>query len=244
MYETVISVGVQRIDWLKETDTMIRSSSDPEIVTACSAEKRFAYLCVGADGRAEKRAAALVKRALTELFLGREKKSFLSAGVEKLRIAPQSRKLLVHALTGFDRDVEERMMKERLRFRRFFDIDGFRSFRMREFYVRWKEMCDLAGQHGSFLLNENTFNDLLRFLIDASKKRDSRALVIRSDGRYRLVEKRGNALAEEKTFDVFEDLLCGLIDFAPCETVLKGFDYDEDYRRLNNIFDVTCDISQ
>lgn len=244
MYETVISVGVKRIDWLKEIDLRIKAASNSDIVTACSAEKRFAYLCIGADGKAEKKAAAIVKRALTELFLGREKKNYLTAGVEKLKISSGSRKLLVHALTGFDREAEEKLMRNSLRFRRFFDIDGFLSFRMKEFYARWKEMCDLAGQHGSFLLNEDTFNDLLRFLIDASKRRDSRAEVIRVDGRYRLVEKRGNERAEEKYFDAFDDLLCGLIDFAPCETVLKGFDYDSDYRRLNNIFDARCDISQ
>ena len=244
MYETVISVGVKHVDWLKETERRIRSVTDSETVTALCAEKRFAYLCIGADGKAEKRTAATVKRVLTDLFLEREKIGFLTKGVEKLKISSLSKKLLVHALTGFDREAEEKMMKNSLRVRKFFDIDGFRFFRMREFYSRWKEMCDLAGQHGAFLLNEDTFNDLLKFLIESSKKSGSRAEVSRLDGRYRLVEKREDARTVEKYFDAFDDLICGLIDFAPCETILRGFDFDADYRKLNNIFDATCDISQ
>ena len=244
MYETVISIGVKRVDWLKETERRIKTAVGSGAVTALGAEKSFAYLCIGADGKAEKSTAAAVKRAVTDLFLEREKKEYLSKGVEKLKIASRSKKLLVHALTGFDREAEEKMMKNSLRYRKFLDIDGFRYFRMREFYARWKEMSDLAWQHGSFLLNEDTFNDLLKFLIESNKKNDSRAEVIRANGKYRLVEKRGGIFSAEKYYDAFDDLMCGLIDFAPCETVLKGFDFDADYLKLNNIFDATCDISQ
>ncbi len=237
----VISVAENRLGWLEKIDGGVRSAKNIAAAGACAVAKGTAYLCIGADDRSSKVLRRLVRREIGEIFLCDVKSGYIEKRLCGIKLGDCAKRLLVHALTGFDREEEEDMLRDRLTVGRRFDIDGFCRFRMREFYLRWDEMCSLARRHGDFLADEDTFRDLIRFLVDAGKRKGTRAEVYRLGGKFRLVEKNGGT-ETETTYDGLDDLVCRLIDFAPYETLLLGFKYDADYKKLSDIFDAKCDF--
>lgn len=167
-------------------------------------------MCIGADDRSSKVLRRLVRREIGEIFLCDVKSGYIEKRLCGIKLGDCAKRLLVHALTGFDREEEEDMLRDRLTVGRRFDIDGFCRFRMREFYLRWDEMCSLARRHGDFLADEDTFRDLIRFLVDAGKRKGTRAEVYRLGGKFRLVERNGGT-ETETTYDGLDDLVCRLI---------------------------------
>lgn len=240
MYETIISINNEHIEWLEELSRRIADDLGGKAVTACTVKKNHSCLCVGADNKRAALVRKTVEHAVTALLLGRAKYDYVNANLGTIRLPQKSRKLLCHALTGFDRETEEEIMKSILSVGKVFAVDGFYRFRMGELTSRWDEICKLAKEHGAYLSDEETMNELLRFLIDASRTK-SRAEVFRLGGKYRLVEFFDGGTGEA-VFDAFDDLLCRLIDIAPSETILNGFDYDASFITLNTIFDAKSNI--
>ena len=241
MYETIISVNNAHIGWLEELNLRISEDLGGKAVTACSVKKDFAFLCVGADGKRSVLVRKCLENAISALILGTLKYEYVDKNLGGVRLPVASRKLLCHALAGFDRETEEEIVREILTVGKTFSLDGFYRFRMGELISRWSEICKLAKEHGAYLSDEDTMNELLRFLIDASRTK-SRAEVFRLGGKYRLVEYLRDGSSGEAVFDAFDDLLCRLIDLAPSETILNGFDYDATFKTLNTIFDAKCNI--
>lgn len=240
MYETVIIVDNKHLRWLDELASLINEKLGDSAVTACKIGGRCSYISVGADGRRTGQVAAGVASSLISLILGRMKYDFISERIRSLRCPDASIKLLCHALTGFDRETEEEMVAETLPSGKILDLEGYRNFRMSELVSRWMEICRLATEHSAYLCDEETMNELLRFLIDAGRSDGSRAEIFKLGGKYRIVEHRRDGESGEKIFETFDDMLCHLIDIAPCETVVSGFEYDDKFRRLHSIFDVKC----
>ena len=240
MYELVISADAASFDWLGRIERDV--CRDAEAVSACTMERDTAYLCIGAEKKAAHAVRKRVVRAIGKILLGDVKRAFIRRRIGDIKVSRQSRELLVHALTRFDRETEEDMLGECLTVGRRLDIEGFRLFRMRKVHSRWEEMCELARTHGGYLADEKTFYDLLRFLVDSGKNDEARAEVYRFNGKYRSVETHPDGEREEKVYEGFIELLCGMIDLSPSQIALGGFGYDADYRRLGSIFDVHCNI--
>ena len=240
MYELVICAGTDGIDWLRKIEREVCGGGNA--VTACSLSGKRACLCIGADRRSAVKVKKLAEKALNLILLGEIKSMYIGKRINRLHICSSSRMLLVHALARFDCEAEEGMLRESMEIGKIFDLDGFRHFRMRDFYSRWDEICELACRHGDFLSDESAFGDLIRFLVDSGKRRGARAEVYRMGGKYRLIERTPDTDTEERMYDELDALICRLIDFAPSETILGGFGNDADYKKLSSIFDVSCNI--
>lgn len=241
MYEMVIGAGTDYLGWLKKIESEVNSCGITA-VTVCAVGKNKAYLNIGSESNISG-IRKLVAKSVENIILGEIKTNYIARKINTIRICSFARNILIHALAGFDRDTEKDMLDHKLYIGKQFDLDGFRHFRMNELYSRWDEMCSLAGRHSEFLRNEETLYDLIRYLVDSEKKKGARAEVYRLGGKYRLVET-SKAGREERIFEKFDDLIYRLIDFAPYETVLSGFEFDEKYRKLSNIFDTTFNILQ
>lgn len=241
MYEMMIGAGADYLGWLKKIESDINSCGITA-VTVCSVGKNKAYLNIGAESNISGIRKLIVK-SVENIILNEIKTNYIARKINTIKICSFARNILIHALAGFDRDTEKVILDNKLHIGKQFDLDGFRYFRMSELYSRWDEMCSLAGRHSEFLRNEDTLYDLIRYLVDSEKKKGARAEVYRFGGKYRLVETSKSG-REERIFEKFDDLICRLIDFAPYETILSGFEFDDKYRKLSNIFDATFNILQ
>lgn len=239
MYETVIGANIDHVDRLEYVSAALGVTAGGKVVTAFKVGNGYATLCVGADGRSSAEVRKCIRGAVVGLFTEKVKFEYIGSRLASAgrRLPEGAARLLAHALTGFDRDTEEEIVSEKLPTGRRLCLDGLETFRLGELHSRWNEMCSLASEHAGYLEDDSTMNELLRFFMDAGKSCGSRAEVFRAEGGYRLVEHTRDGRTGETVFNAFDDLLCRLIDIAPSETILNGFEYDACYIRLNTIFD-------
>ncbi len=242
MYEITLSVQTENIDWLEEAGRRVSETFGSAAVTACDIGERRSLLSVGCDDRMRRPLEAGLKTIIADLCLGKIKYGYIEKGIRRAGLAAEKRTLLCHALCVFEREAEREILLRDLEIGTYFDINGFYYFRMGELISRWSDICALAAEHISYLSDEGTLNELLRFLVGAGAQSDCRAEIFLINGRFRLVEHTRGQVTAEHLYDRFEELLCRLIDIAPCETVLSGFGYGSPFRTLAAIFDVKRDI--
>ncbi len=239
MYETVINADNKHIEWLEELSSTLGEKLNGKAVTSVSMGRNVSCLGIGGDGRYSKYISREIRNAVVALFTGTIKREFISRRLENIRLATAPKKLLCHAMTAFDRATESEIICENLKVGKVLSLEGMRTFRLNEVEERWTEICRMATEHASYLTDDETLNDLLRYLIEAACENECRAEIFKLGGKYRMVvHEEGTSV--EKIFDAFDDLLCRLIDYAPSETVVSGFDYDESFMKLHAIFDVKC----
>lgn len=242
MYELTIGTDIENIEWLEQIGNRLHDMFGKETVTACGIGKQSAVLCVGSDDKSFRSLAGKVKRVLIEFFLGPVKYEYIGMQVNALALPEASKKLLCHALTVFDRETETEILQDILKVGKTFCPDGFYRFRMWELRSRWDDICRLAKEHGAYLSDSETMNELLRFLVESGKQAGNVAEVFSLQGQYRLIVRGPLGDSDEHLYDSFEDLLCRLIDVSPSETLLCGFDYGSPFLILNAIFDAKCNI--
>lgn len=242
MYEITLSAESKNIVWLEEIGLRIAETFGKGVVTACSIGQTHSVLCVGCDESVRRSVDAGLKIIIIDFFLSKVKYDYIEKRIRGIRLSGGQKKLLCHALTGFDRETEQEIIADEVTVGQYFDFNGFYSFRMGELFTRWSDICKLASEHSSYLSDDETMNELIRFLVGAGKNSESRAEIFSVGGKYRLIEHTRGGVIAEHLYDSFEDLLCRLIDISPCETVLSGFEYGSPFRTLAAIFDVKRDI--
>lgn len=239
MYETVISADNKHIEWLEELSRTLGEKLKGRAVTSVSMGRNVSRLGIGGDGRYSRSISRDVEQAVVALLTGTVKREYISGRLESVVLPPVQKKLLCHAMTAFDRATESEIICENLTMGKTLNIEGLLIFRFGEVEERWAEICRMATEHASYLADDETLNELLRYLIEAACESERRAEIFKLGGKYRMVVyDRGSSV--EKVFDVFDDMLCRLIDYAPSETIVSGFDYDESFMKLHAIFDVKC----
>ncbi len=116
-------------------------------------------------------------------------------------------------------------------------LDGIFNFKMGELKDRWLEICNLTKTNGAYLYDDETYNELLRFLISAVNPKINKLTVCEHNGKYRITGALKNSMLDLSAVDVAE-LMYYLIDLAPLELFIDGsITNGELYRRLTGIFD-------
>ncbi|MBQ7227471.1 MAG: hypothetical protein IJX05_03650 [Clostridia bacterium] len=237
MYEAIISAKNNRLSWLNEIESELKDNLKGGAVTALITYSSTSFLSVGGEKTLGKRIGKQIRKAIVNLILGSIKREYVYKKIERLKLPETSLKLLSHALTNFDRYTEEQIILAEVPKGRRIDMDGFCNFRMNELYDRWLDVCGLAIRHSPFLYNEDTMDELLHFLVEAGRAPHRSAEIFKLGDKYRIVEYHLGVDVGERVYDEFDEMLCRLIDFSPCETVVCGFNNDKYFKRLNSIFD-------
>lgn len=244
MSEIKVSVNIENIDWLEYVRDYLAKYSLNMGETLFMASKGYAVMSISVQEQFFGELYAKLKESITELFTSKQKYDYISARLLKMNINKALVKMLTHALVGFDKDSETEILQEQLSGISSISLDGFARFRLQELYERWDEICEMAIEHSAYLSDDSIMNELLRFFIDAAKKSNTSVDIYKCNEEYRMVEHTDNIVKKDITFNSFEDLLCNLIDIAPCETRLTGFEKDDYYLCLNTIFDAKLNILQ
>ncbi len=183
--------------------------------------------------------AALMKElegCFTDMFATVVKYDYLKTKI-KLPLERNSYNLLLHTLVAFDRENERELIENELIMRDGLALDGIFYFKLGELRARWDEIAELAMANASYLIDEDTLNELIRFLISAVNPKIMKLEVSQQDNRYNV-----SAHLPESEFEYniigTEQLLLYLIDIAPLELKLHGNFTDKRlYDKLIHIFD-------
>jgi hypothetical protein len=151
--------------------------------------------------------------------------------------------ILLTALVEFDSQIDRELIRESIIFEDGMNIDGVYNFSFSKIKQRWKDIGELTKENSVFLLDNEIFFELIRYLFSAiSPKIDSVQLGF--DGKkYTILNcKNGEKIAEAQND---EELLCMLISTAPAALELKsGLISKTTSEKLGIIFGVDNEKSQ
>ena len=204
----------------------------------CASVFKSGRTCVAvACERSDRNAlVSILKEILGDMIATAVKYEYLKKRI-KLPIDKNSYDILIHTLVAFDRDNERELINSALIIEDGMSLDGIFNFRLGELRARWNEIARLATDNAFYLLDEDTLNELIRFLISAVSPKITRLDVSQQDDEYSVCGKLHDS---EFVYNVIgtEQLMLYLIDVAPIELNLKGNFTDKQlYERLVRIFD-------
>lgn len=90
------------------------------------------------------------------------------------------------ALLNFDKETDRFMVKKELILDRELYLESFYSFRLKNLQSKWKELVDLSNENREFLLSNESFIDLLKFLVDNLDICENEISIFKEDKVYKI----------------------------------------------------------
>ncbi len=237
MFQLTVSVDDAKADWLYSVEDVMKNKLNScSAVSAVSHVGRRIY-CVFACEPSEKTSMlSALKEGLIEMYAVFIKFDYIKRNL--FLELPQLRyEILLRTLVAFDRENERKMLNKIVRVEDGMSLDGYFNFRLGELKERWLEICKLTKSNGMYLYDDETYNELLRFLISAVNPKINKLTVHETDGKYSLTGALKSGELNLSACDGVQ-LMYYLIDLAPLELVIDGgITNVELFRRLVGIFD-------
>ncbi len=237
MYQITVSVDSANADWLYSVDDIIGNKLKNCIaVSALSISGRRLYCSFGCEQGSRTQMITAIKEYLVELFGVVSKFDFIKRNL-LLGLPKTNYELLLHTLVAFDRENEHKLLNKIIKVEDGMALDGVFNFKLGELKERWLEICNLTRNNGAYLYDDETYNELLRFLISAVNPKINKLTVRENNGKYRVTGALKNSVLD---FDVCNssELMYYLIDLAPLELIIEGrISNIELANRLTGIFD-------
>ena len=237
MYQLTVSVNERYADWLYSIEDIMKNKLE-----SCSAVaavdrlgKRY-YCCFGCEDNSRDLMIDAVKECLVEMYAVVIKFDFIKRNLN-INLSELRYEMLLHTLVAFDRENEHKLLRKKLTVTDGMALDGVFDFMLGELKERWLEICNLTKVNGMYLHDDETYNELLRFLISAVNPKINKLTVYEDDGKYRLRGTLKNDKLDIGSLDFAELMYC-LIDLAPLELIIAGgISNKEVSGRLIGIFD-------
>ncbi len=242
MFQLTVSVDERRAEWLYSIEDIIRNKLNScHAVVALKEQGKRVFCSFGCEAENRSKLIVAVRDCLVEMYAVVAKFDFIKQNLA-LALAPARYDILLHTLVAFDRENEHKLLRKLVRVEDGIALDGFFNFRMGELKERWLEICRLTKSNGSYLRDDDMYNELLRFLISAVNPKVNKLVVRENSGAYNLSGALKNGSLDITAVDASE-LMYYLIDLAPLELVIDGgITNSELSQRLVGIFDAkSCD---
>lgn len=237
MFQLTVSVDESKADWLYSIDDVVKSKLEScSAVSAIYPAGRRLYCSFGCESENRSRMLSAIKDCLIEMYAVYAKFDFIKNNLF-LELPSLRYEILLRTLVAFDRENEHKLLDKLLFVSDDMALDGFFNFKLNELKERWLEICRLTKSNGAYLYDDETYNELLRFLISAVNPKINKLTVSETDGNYRLMGALNTGTLELNACDSMQ-LMYYLIDLAPLELVIEGgISNSELMQRLVGIFD-------
>lgn len=243
MYQLTVSVNERYADWLYSIEDIMRNKLEScSAVSAVDRSGKRFYCCFGCEEENRMRMIDAIKECLVEMYAVVIKFDFIKRNLF-LCLSELRYEMLLHTLVAFDRENEHKILRKKLVVSDGMALDGVFDFMLGELKERWLEICRLTKSNGMYLHDDDTYNELLRFLISAVNPKVNKLTVFEVDGKYRLRGMLKSGKLDIGALDCAE-LMYYLIDLAPLELIIDGGISNKELSgRLIGIFDAkTSDI--
>ena len=237
MYQLTVSVDSSRSDWLYSVEDIIRNKlKDCYAVTAIYVSGKRLYCGFGCELENKAEMLSSIKDCIIEMYAVVTKFDYIKRNLS-ISLSPLRYEILLRTLVAFDRENEHRLLSDAVDIKDGMTLDGVFDFKLSELRDRWSEICKLTKNNGAYLHDDETYNELLRFLISAVNPKVNKLTVCEKDGKYRLTGNLRNSKLDLHAGNSTE-LMYYLIDLAPLELVIDGrISNGELFSRLTGIFD-------
>lgn len=125
-----------------------------------------------------------------------------------------SKNAFISALLYFDKETDRYIVNKYLNIDKKINIDGFFNFRLQTLKQKWYELISIANQNEVYLYSDDTFIELIKFLVDNIEVKSDVINIMSSDDSYDIFDEKFDKIQQNNK--VCEENLIGLlIAFCP-----------------------------
>lgn len=144
------------------------------------------------------------------------KKEFLSKNLVINISDKVTKQAFVFSLLYFDRETDRYIVNKYLNLDKKLDVDGFFNFKLSSLKEKWRELIDITSQNEIYLYSDETFTELIKFLIDNLEVRSDVINIMKTDNSYGIFDSNFNQVdAMTKCKDSEEDFMAQIITMSP-----------------------------
>ena len=203
------------------------------LVTSHENENYFSILIAVEESISE-----LARKAISSIIIDMICNDLKEKYLDKYLILPNQDKMGViafkQALLNFDRETDKFIIKKNLKLEKDLFLESFFFFKLRTLQSKWNELISLANENRDYLLTDESFIDLLKFLIDNLDICEDEISVVKEEGGYRIYaddKEYSNGLLNE------EGIISSIIDLSPQKINLYANETSSAIKLLEQIFD-------
>ncbi len=242
MYQLTVSVDSAKAEWLYSIEDVMKNKLDScSAVSALHQSGNRLYCCFGCEYENRVGMISAIKECLIEMYAVFTKFDFIKSNL-LINLPSLRYEILIRTLVAFDRENEHKLLSRILHVEDRMALDGVFNFQLGELKERWLEICKLTKSNGAYLYDDDTYNELLKFLISAVNPKINKLTIHESEGNYRITGALKTGTLDLRARDGMQ-LMYYLIDLAPLELIIDGCITNRELsQRIIGIFDAkTCD---
>lgn len=135
-----------------------------------------------------------IREKIAENILLSYKKNFILSRLNFDINQNLNMQVFLKALVVFDSDTDKEIIMERMKFDSNLVVNSFINFRLSFLKRKWEELVDLANDNSMYLLNNDTFHELIKFLISNLEYRYHTINIFSKPDCYLLYDTRGQVI--------------------------------------------------
>ena len=142
------------------------ATSDFKTIITSYSEKEKTYITLACEEVEKPRLVFVIGDAVSDIVSTFFKLDFIEKNLKLPIQNKENINAFKKALIAFDRETDKYIITRALHFRNKIFIDSFYQFRLKALRSKWLEIIKLANDNAGYLLCNDTFVELLKFLIE------------------------------------------------------------------------------
>ena len=156
----------------------------------------------------------LIQEIISEVICYYYKKDFLIRNLQVNIVDDISKKAFICALLYFDNETDIYIVNKYLELSKKMNIESFFNFRLISLKQKWQELVEIANQNEIYLYKDDTFLELIKFLVDNIEVKNDVVNIMPLDTSYGIFDSKFDIIEPSKNMDE-EKLVTDLIALSP-----------------------------
>ena len=180
-------------------------------------ENGFICILIGVNKNLKEDYICFLSKLITQTICTYNKSEFLKQNL----ILPHHDKIgllaFKKALINFDRETDYYIIQRNLNFDNNLYFESFYEFKLSGLKSKWAELVGLANENRDYLMSNDSFLDLLKFLIDNLDISGGEVDIIEEQDGYKLYFEEDDVYSEDYQNKILneESLISSIIDLSP-----------------------------
>ncbi len=220
--------------------TLKTETKDFETVLTCFEQFDNFFIMVACPEIEKNRLLRILENCIIKAICNFFKEEYLD---NRLRLPMHEKMSLTafkKALINFDKETDFYIISKNLNLEKTFYLDAFYDFRLNSLRSKWNELIMLANDNSDYLIGDEAFYDLLKFLIDNLEICENEIYVFEKENGYTIKADRNEMFYESLTN---EGLISTLIELSPKRIYLYCDKEDSTVNFLSKIFEKRVNIN-
>lgn len=187
------------------------------------------------------RLSIILERYIIKIVCSFFKENFLDQNLHLPTHEKISQTAFKKALINFDKETDFYIISKNLELKKNLHIESFYNFKLSALREKWKELVTLANDNSDYLIGDDAFFDLLKFLIDNLEVSESEITIFEKENGFKVLAKENVEINSDSLSK--EGLISTLIDLSPKKINLYCEEETPLVSFLSKIFDDRINVN-